>query len=112
MKKFSIFTTLVLIQYVLVAQNVGIGTTSPDPKAQLEVSSTSKGLLIPRLTTAQRTSIVTPPKGLMVYDSTLQIFYYYDGSNWQGVSNSSNAWSLSGNSGSDPTSQFIGTTDN
>src|SRR6478736_3832368 len=94
------------------AQNVGIGTTSPNASAQLDITSNSKGLLIPRLTTTQRGAIVSPAKGLIVYDSTSQVIFYYDGAVWQGVSNSGNAWSLNGNSGSNPASQFIGTIDN
>jgi len=96
----------------LFAQSVGIGTTTPDANAQLDVSSNTKGILIPRLTSVQRSAIVNPAKGLIVYDSTSRVIFYYDGIGWQGMSNSSNAWSLNGNSGSDPNSQFIGTSDN
>lgn len=72
------------------AQSVGIGTgaTAPDASAALEVKSTTKGLLIPRMTAAQRTAIATtPPTGLMVYqtDGTAG-FYYYNGTAWVAVS--------------------------
>src|SRR5689334_1371470 len=101
-----------LVQLNLHAQNVGIGTTSPDANAQLDITSTSKGMLIPRLTTTQRTAILNPTKGLIVYDSTSQLIFYYDGGAWQGISNGSSAWSLNGNGGSNPATQFIGTIDN
>jgi len=68
------------------AQNVGIGTTIPNAKAALEISAADKGLLIPRLTQAQRTGITSPPQGLMVYQTdgttsggTQTGFWYYAG---------------------------------
>ena len=66
------------------AQSVGIGTTTPDPKAALDVSATDKGLLVPRLTAAQRTAISSPPVGLLVFqtDGTQPGFWYYFGGAW------------------------------
>ena len=66
-----------------IAQNVGIGTNTPAVSAQLEISSVTKGLLIPRLTAAQKNLIVSPATGLLIYltDST-QGFYYFDGTIW------------------------------
>jgi uncharacterized protein (TIGR02145 family) len=49
------------------AQRVGIGTTNPHPSAELDVSSTQRGLLPPRMTFAQRNAIVSPAAGLMIY---------------------------------------------
>ena len=48
---------------------VGIGTTSPDPSSILDISSTSKGVLIPRMTTSERDAITSPVNGLMVYNT-------------------------------------------
>lgn len=69
------------------AQNVGVGTTTPNSKAALDISATDKGLLVPRLTQAQRLAITSPPQGLMVYqtDGTASGgsqtgFWYYAGS--------------------------------
>lgn len=64
------------------AGNVGIGTTSPSASSLLDMSSTSKGLLIPRMNSAQRTAIVSPANGLLVYDNTTNGFWYYNGSSW------------------------------
>lgn len=50
--------------------SVGIGTASPDASALLDVSSTTKGFLPPRMTTTQRDAISAPPNGLMLYNST------------------------------------------
>ena len=91
---------------------VGINTETPDPSSALDIVSTDKGILIPRMTTAQRTAIASPATGLMVYDTTLRGFYGFDGTTWnQGVF-SSGAWSLIGNAGTDPNVNFLGTTDN
>ena len=70
------------------AQNVGINTTgaAPDSSAILDISSTDKGLLIPRMSASQRAAIINPAQGLMVYDSTVHSFMYYTGSSWKGVS--------------------------
>lgn len=62
--------------------NVGIGTTTPNPTAVLDVTATDKGVLIPRLTTTQRNGIVSPATGLIVYDTDLGCFYYFNSSSW------------------------------
>lgn len=66
-----------------VFSQVGIGTNSPVASAQLDVSSTTKGFLPPRMTNAQRSAIGSPTAGLMVYqtDATAGL-YYYTGSAW------------------------------
>ena len=66
------------------AQGVGINDhdAAPDPSAMLDVESTTKGVLIPRMTTAQRIAISTPATGLMGFDNTTTSFWYYDGSSW------------------------------
>jgi hypothetical protein len=63
-------------------QNVGIGTNSPAASAMLHVNSTSKGLLMPRLTTAQRTAIASPANGLQVYDTNTNSFWFYKSTAW------------------------------
>ena len=69
------------------AQNVGIGTTIPDASAQLDVSSTTKGFLPPRMTAAQRTAISSPTNGLLVYQTDAPIgFYFYKGGVWTSLS--------------------------
>ncbi len=67
------------------AGSVGIGTTSPDAKAALDVSATDKGVLVPRLTQAQRIGIAAPvPAGLLVYqtDGTPGFWYYEATAGW------------------------------
>jgi|GEM_PF-5507885 hypothetical protein len=67
------------------AQSVGIGTASPRPSAQLEVSSTNKGLLPPRMTSAQRKAIANPTAGLMVFDTDAAALYVFNGDSWQSL---------------------------
>lgn len=62
--------------------NVGIGTTTPDASAVLDLSSTEKGFLVPRMDETQRDNISSPATGLLVYNTDDQRFQYYNGSNW------------------------------
>ncbi|WP_022824288.1 hypothetical protein [Hymenobacter norwichensis] len=66
--QFFLLLLLLLASASLRAQ-VGVGTTTPDSKAALDIQATDKGLLIPRLTQAQRLVISRPPQGLMVYQT-------------------------------------------
>ena len=71
--------------------SVGIGTI-PVASAIFEISSISKGILVPRLTTTQRTAIVTPAAGLLVYDTNSKSFWYYNGSAWSNFATPGGAW--------------------
>lgn len=99
------------------AQNVGINDTgaAPNPYAVLDVdiATNNKGIMVPRLTTAQRTSIAglgLTEESLMVYDTTTDSFWYWDGTQWVEVQ-SKRAWQLQGNTGTTPGTDFLGTTD-
>ncbi len=79
MKSTLLTTALLLSTLLTTAQsNVGIGTTTPNPKAILELQATDKGLLVPRLSTVQINAITTPPNGLLVYNTTEECFNYYN----------------------------------
>ena len=86
MKK--LFMILVLFTYTINAQ-VGVGTLSPDSSAMLDVSSKTKGLLTPRLTTSERDNVATPALGLLIFNTDDKCFQYYDGSAWSGCMNTS-----------------------
>jgi hypothetical protein len=89
----------------------GIGTTAPGTSSLLEIKSTSKGILIPRMTLVQRNGIVAPATGLLIFQTnSTPGFYYYTGSAWKAVT-SKTGWSLTGNAGTSPSTNFIGTTD-
>jgi hypothetical protein len=62
--------------------NVGIGTTSPNAAALLDVASTTSGFLPPRMTTAQRDAITSPPNGLLLYDTTTNKLQVRAGGAW------------------------------
>lgn len=61
---------------------VGIGITTPDNSAMLQVQSTEKGFLLPQMSSAQRTSIATPANGLQVYDTNTNSIWYFNGTFW------------------------------
>jgi len=61
---------------------VGMGIVTPNSKSILDIASTTKGMLTPRMTTVQRDAIVAPPKGLIVFDITANQPSYFDGSDW------------------------------
>ena len=99
--------------------NVGIGTTAPNASALLDLTSLSRGLLVPRMTEAQKYAIASPATGLLIYQTTTQDtgtyagqtpnFWYYNGGRW--VPFLSGGWLLLGNSGTNASTNFIGTTD-
>ncbi len=66
----------------LAAQNVGIGTNTPHNSALLELQSTQRGILIPRMTTTQRNAIVGPALSVLIFNTTTGCFEYYDGTKW------------------------------
>jgi hypothetical protein len=85
---------------VLYAQSMGISSTliTPDPSSILELRTTSKGMLIPRMAPADRDAISTPANGLMIYNTESKQFNFYNGSAWVALLSGSS--SLSVNSGS------------
>lgn len=67
---------------------VGIGTSSPSASALLDVTSTNKGILIPRMTASQKNAISSPTTGLLIFQTDAPAgFYYYNGSSWISISN-------------------------
>ena len=62
---------------------IGIGTTAPGSSAILDVQSTTKGFLLPSMTDIQRLAIAAPALGLLVFQNTAPVgFFYFDGSIW------------------------------
>ena len=88
----KLFITLFFINIALIT-NAQIAINSDgslsDASAMLDVTSTTKGILIPRMTTAERTTISSPATGLMVYDTDESAFWYYNGTAWTGIGGSS-----------------------
>jgi hypothetical protein len=121
---FVLSTAFLLFTHYIQAQNIfpstgsaGIGTTTPNASSILEMVSTSKGLLIPRMTKIQRDANipVTPltPAGLLIFQTdNTPGFYYYAGTSggWKAITPKV-GWLLTGNANTDPATNFIGTTD-
>lgn len=101
--KSSVLFLALLFSIGSIAQNVGINTPTPDNSAQLDIVSTSKGLLVPRMTQAQRLSISNPANGLLVYQTDGQPGFYFNfggpsSPNWVASGATYNTWTLQGNS--------------
>jgi hypothetical protein len=115
MKAIYIYFVGLLFCIQVSTAQVGIGTASPDPSSELDVSSplNDKGVLIPRMNQAQRNLIVSPATSLLVYQTdNTPGFYYYNGTIWVGITaGASTDWTLVGNTGTSAASNFIGTTD-
>jgi hypothetical protein len=79
----KLLSALFIAASFTITAQVGFGTTAPAPSATLDITSTTGGLLIPRMTQTQRGEITLPATGLMIYqtDGTAG-FYYYDGASW------------------------------
>lgn len=74
-------------QYSNVSGSVSIGTSAPNASALLDVASTTKGVLFPRMTTSQRFAIANPAAGLVVYDTDKDELHHYNGSSWWAINN-------------------------
>ena len=117
MNKLHLLLSILFCMLVYHKSNaqVAINTdnSNPDASAMLDVKSTDKGLLLPRMTQAQRTAITTPASGLLVYQTDNPSgFYYYSGAGWFRLSLQNEGWSTTGNTGTNPANNFIGTIDN
>src|SRR5687768_3603115 len=118
MKKNGLLSAACLLLCLFAnSQNLAINTdgSAADANAILDVKSSNKGILIPRMSTAQRLTIPAT-KGLLVYDSTTHAFWYNTGAEWKTLSTSSalssgDAWLINGNFGT-TAQQYVGTNDN
>lgn len=97
MKKTQLLLILLAVATLTTQAQVGIGTSTPDPSAQLDITSNSKGLLIPRMTGTDRDNISSPADGLLVYQTDFPSGLYL-------FTNS--AWTIVGFGGINPGLQF------
>ncbi len=121
LKRIILFSSLLASFNPLFAQNnVGIGTISPDVSAALDISSSNKGLLVPRLGSLQRLGISNAANGLLVYDTDVDCFFYNSGTplsiNWvnlcnatQGVTGPTGASGAAGQQGATGPTGLAGT---
>src|SRR5260221_9326214 len=89
------FTTYTIALYLIAingfpsfAQSVAINTdgSTANASAILDIKSSTKGMLAPRMTTVQRTAVATPSAGLLVYDTDTNSFWFYNGTAWSDLS--------------------------
>jgi hypothetical protein len=86
--KFLFFILLVVVMaFTGNSQNIGIGTTNPHQSSILQLSSTTRGFLPPRMTTSQRNAIVNPLNGLTVYDTDSERMYVHTDGDWKSLLN-------------------------
>jgi hypothetical protein len=116
---------IVLLIYIKTFAQVGINTTSPDPSSILDIQSTDKGILIPRvalISTIDITTVLNPITSLLVYNTnvstgvnaTTKGFYYWNGTKWSPLLDDSRLisnWLITGNDNIS-TDNFLGTTTN
>ncbi len=91
MKTLILLVLLVFISSLTTFGQIGIDNVSPDPSSVLDLSSTEGGLLVPRMTTQEREAIVSPANSLLVFDTSVNKYFYYDNNKWSPVS----PWSAS-----------------
>ena len=97
MRKYEFVFVFICVSATAFAQ-LGIGTTTPDSKAQLDIVSTDKGLLIPRLNNTQMSNITNPTTSLLVFNTTQGKYMFYNGSSWEVLNNNIDYdWVVSGN---------------
>jgi len=117
-KLFNIVVSIVVVFPLLttsrLAAQVAVNTTGAvaNSTAMLDVSSSNKGLLIPRMTSQEREAIQNPAIGLLVYQTDYPDGFYYRGLwGWENLTTVNGSWGLKGNAGTNPYQDFIGTTD-
>ena len=89
--KQLLLSLLLVITFSANAQ-VGVGTTTPLPSAQLDVSSTTRGFLPPRMDSTQRNAIASPANGLIIYNSSTNRLNFFQQNSWQTLPNDSTEW--------------------
>ncbi|HPG10963.1 MAG TPA: hypothetical protein PLU37_05490 [Chitinophagaceae bacterium] len=103
MKKTSVIVITIFLAVNLGAQSVAINNdaSTADASAALDIKSTDKGLLVPRMTTAQRNAIASPATGLLIFDTNTGTFWFKSAANWiEVVDTAHQQWSKAPN-GSD-----------
>jgi len=112
-----------LLSAGLHAQSVGIGTATPHSSARLHIEDNARGLLIPNVAltaTNVAAPVTNPATSLLVYNTATAGagatavtpgFYYWDGTKWVRLLGGGEAWLVTGNAGTDPAVNFLGTTD-
>ena len=89
LRKYWLASAMMLTAFAAATgqNNVGVGTTTPHASAVLDVSSTTRGMLVPRMAATERSAIASPATGLLVYQTDAPAgFYFYNGTAWTSLS--------------------------
>lgn len=116
----SILTMTAILFFAASYAQVGIGTTTPDTNAEIDITSTNRGVLLPRLAltgTANVAPLSAHVAGMITYNTNTAGdvtpgFYYNDGTQWIRIGSASNDWTLTGNAGTTAGANYVGTSDN
>jgi len=109
--RYLLSSILVVFVSMSLSAQVGIGTTTIDASAMLQIDNITQGVLVPRMTQVQRNAIASPATGLLVYQTDGAIgFYYYYGGLWSAFGGGA-AWDILGNSGTTSATNMLGTSD-
>jgi hypothetical protein len=119
-KQVILFIGVVFINKHIFSQSFAINTdgSTANNSALLDVKSTTKGILIPRMSKSEKNAIGSPATGLLVFQNSPDStgFYFYNGTRWNWLADYSSAdslaWKTSGNTGINAAQHFIGTTNN
>ena len=98
--KYFIYYLLLIATFSVSAQvSINTNGAAPDDSSMLDVQSTDKGILIPRMDETAMNNIATPATGLMIYNTTDNVFYYYDGATWLPIGDgiADEDWTIDGN---------------
>jgi hypothetical protein len=120
--KCIVFPFIFMLSGILATAQVGVHTDFPDNSSAMDIVATNRGLLIPRVTLTSNLGspnpVASPAVGLLVFNSGANQpigFYFWNGTSWVMISTGSpsgNFWSITGNAGTVPGTNFLGTTDN
>jgi len=111
MKQLLLLLSLAFAMNANAQVAVNTDGTLPDNSAMLDVKSTAKGFLPPRMTTLQRNAIAAPAAGLVVFDTDVNSLFTRTSSAWVQMGTAS-TWGLTGNTGTNSAINYIGTSDN
>ncbi len=107
--------TLFVVTALAQSFSINVDGSTANVSAMLDVKSTTKGMLIPRMSKTEKNAIVSPATGLLIFQNAPDSigFHYYDGAAWVWLEVLGNAgWKTKGNAGTDTAINFIGTTNN
>ena len=119
--KTKFFVAIIICLFIVASADaqikIGNNPTTIGTSSLLELESTTKGVVLPRLTNAQISAIASPVAGMYVYNTDSACIYHYSGTAWYSLCGKStngkpSFWDIKGNGGTVDGTNFLGTTDN